>query len=87
MENKNKLSDQQMESVSGGIITKEEALDSALAHVKLKKDQLEYLKKVELDFEHGKKVYEITFFYNGFEYEFDIDAETGKVLEFDRDRD
>ena len=87
MENMSKLSDQQMENAVGGILTEEEALASALEHAKLKKDQIEFLKKVELDYEHGRKIYEIEFYFNGFEYEFDIDAETGKILKFDKDRD
>ena len=87
MENMSKLSDQQMENAVGGILMEEEALASALEHAKLKKDQIEFLKKVELDYEHGRKIYEIEFYFNGFEYEFDIDAETGKILKFDKDRD
>ena len=87
MENMSKLSDQQMESAVGGIITEEEAIASALEHARLKKDQVEFLKKVELDFEHGRKIYEVEFFYNGLEYEFDIDAESGKILKFKKDRD
>ena len=87
MENMSKLSDQQMESAVGGIITEEEAIASALEHARLKKDQVEFLKKVELDYEHGRKIYEIEFYFNGFEYEFDIDAESGKILKFKKDRD
>ena len=83
----NKLSDSQLEGVAGGMISEEEALANALAHVKLKEDQVDFIKKVELDYEHGRKIYEIEFFKGGFEFEFDIDAETGKVLKFKKERD
>ena len=81
------LGDSELENVAGGMLTQEEALTKALTHAKLKKDQIEYVKKIKLDFEHGKKVFEIEFFHNGFEYEYDIDAETGRVLKFEKDRD
>ena len=83
----NKLSDQEMAQVSGGMLTQDEALAKALEHAKLKKDQVDFIKKVELDYEHGVKVYEITFFKDGFEYEYDIDADTGSVLKFEKDWD
>ena len=76
-----------MEQVSGGTLTKDEALKKALDHANLDKDQVDYIKKVELDYEHGRKVYEITFFKGGYEYEYDIDAESGKVLKLEKDLD
>jgi len=45
------------------------------------------MKRIDLDYEHGRKVYEIEFYVDGFEYEFDVDAETGKVLKFKKDWD
>ena len=80
-----KITDEMMEQVSGGTLTKYEALDKALEHAQLKKEQVDFVKKVELDYEHGRKVYEITFYKGGFEYEYDIDAESGKVLKFEKD--
>ena len=85
--NMNMLNDQEMEKVAGGMITEEEALAAALAQAGLKKDQIEFMKKMGLDYERGRKVFEIEFFHDGFEYEFDIDAETGKVLKFKKDWD
>ena len=76
--NMNMLNDQEMEKVAGGMITEDEAMASALEHAGLKKDQIEFMKKMGLDYEHGRKV---------FEYEFDIDAETGKVLKYKKDWD
>ncbi len=40
-----------------------------------------------LDYEHGRLVYEGEIYYNGWEHEFDIDAVTGKIVKWNRDRD
>ena len=87
MKNINKISDQDMANVVGGTLTQEEALTKALTHAKLSRDQLDFVKNIEMDFEHGRKVYEIRFYQGGFEYEYDIDAETGNILKFERDFD
>lgn len=81
----NKLNDQELEKVAGGI-TQDEALAAALKDAGLTKDQLDFV-KVELDWEHGKQVYEIEFYKSGFEYEYDIDAATGRILKFKKDWD
>ena len=85
--NMNALKDQDMEKVAGGMISEAEALDAALAHAGLTKEQVEFVKKMGLDYEHGRKVYEIEFYHNGFEYEFDVDAETGRVMKYKKDWD
>ena len=87
MTNPEKLTDDMMEQVSGGTLTKDEALAKALEHANLRRDQVDYIKKVELDYEHGRKVYEVRFYQGGYEYEYDIDAESGKVLKFEKDLD
>ena len=87
MNNINKLNDNELENVAGGTLTQDEALAKALEHAQLKKDQLDFLKKVELDYEHGRKIYEISFYQGGFEYEYDVDAETGAILKFEKDFD
>lgn len=83
----NTLNEQELENVAGGVITQEEALAAALEHAKLQKEQVDFFKKVELDYEHGVKIYEVEFYFDGFEYEFDIDANSGKILKFRKDRD
>ena len=87
MNNINKLNDNELENVAGGTLTQDEALAKALEHAQLKKDQLDFLKKVELDYEHGRKIYEISFYQGGFEFEYDVDAETGAILKFEKDFD
>lgn len=83
----NKLNDQDLENISGGTITEEEAIAAALEHAKLSKSQVSSMKGPKLDFENGVQVYEIEFLHNGIEYEFDIDANNGKILKFKKDRD
>ena len=83
----NKLNDNELEKVAGGTLTQDEALGKALEHAQLKRDQLDFVKKAEMDYEHGRKVWEITFYQGGLEYEYDIDAQNGKILKFERDWD
>ncbi len=80
----NKLTEQDLESVSGSIITPEEAYAAALEHAGLAQDQIQLVKKIELDFEHGRRIYEVEFYHNGLEYEFDIDAKSGKIMKFEK---
>lgn len=86
-EEMNKLNDEVLENVSGGTLTQDQALEKALAHAGLKKSQVDFVKKVEPDWEHGRKVYEIKFYQGGLEYEYDVDAETGSILKFEKDWD
>ena len=87
MTNPEKLSDEMMENVAGGTLTQDQALAQALAAANLRRDQIDFIKKVELDYEHGRKVYEIKFYQGGMEYEFDIDAENGTILKYEKDFD
>lgn len=87
MANINKLNDTELEKIAGGTLTQDEALAKALEHAQLKKDQLDFVKKAEMDYEHGRKVWEINFYQGGFEYEYNIDAESGSVLKFEKDWD
>ena len=86
MEELNKLEDQELEKVAGGIITEDEALARALKRARLKPDQIDF-HKIELDYEHGRKVYEIEFYKGGFEFSVDIDAENGTVLKYKKEWD
>ena len=87
MANINKLNETELEKIAGGTLTQDEALAKALEHAQLKKNQLDFVKKAKMDYEHGRKVWEIKFYQGGLEYEYDIDAETGSVLKFEKDWD
>ena len=36
-----------------------------------------------MDYEHGAMIYELEFDWNGMEYEYDINANTGEILKYD----
>ena len=87
MGNPEKLNDDMMEKVAGGTLTQDQALAQAMAYANLDRSQVDFVKRIELDYEHGRKIYEVTFYKDGYEYEYDIDAESGKVLKFEKDLD
>ncbi len=59
-------------------ISKEKAKEIVLEHAKLTEDKItDY--EIDLDNENGILVYEISFDSNGKEYDYDVDANTGKV--------
>jgi uncharacterized membrane protein YkoI len=71
---------------NNGFIGREAAIKAALAHAKLRECDVCKL-KCELDREDGVMVYEVEFKKDGFEYDYDIDAKTGKVLKAKKERD
>jgi len=72
-------------SAGTGTITDKEAKARALAHAELTSEQVTFLKS-ELDFENGRKIYEVEFYtVDGKEYDYEIDASTGEVVSYDYD--
>lgn len=65
-------------------ITKEKAEDAAFNHANVKRADVQSL-KTELDTENGKLEYDIEFIYAGNEYDYEIDAKTGEVLNFNKE--
>lgn len=65
-------------------ISKEKAVEIALAHAGVQKNNARFDDK-ELDYNNGKARYEIEFTAGGTEYEYDIDAATGKIVSYERD--
>lgn len=55
------------------------AMEIALAHAGAKESEIQGY-ELEMDYEHGTMVYELEFDWNGREYEYDIDANTGEIL-------
>lgn len=66
-------------------LTREEALDIALQQAGVTKDTIRDL-ETELDRDNGITVWEIDFESGNTEYSFDINAETGDIVERDQDR-
>ena len=71
---------------STGKITLEEAKQLALAKVGVKEEEATF-RKAHQDEDDGRLVYEIEIVANGLEYDFDIDAATGRITESDVERD
>ena len=64
----------------------EKALEYALAHAGLKQADV-FLEENHLDYEKGAMVYEIQFYYQEHEYEYDVDALTGEIRHMDKERE
>lgn len=69
-------------------ILREKALSIALKDMKLSQSDVY---DIEVEFEnkttHGNYVYEVSFEYNNYEYEYFIDAKTGKIITSFKSRD
>lgn len=67
-------------------ITEQDALHKALEHAGIKENDLTS-KHIKKDREDGKEIYEIEFHTSNKEFEYDIDAETGQILDWEHDND
>lgn len=76
--------DKKMNLMAG--ITAKEATEAALKHAKLQESQVSDI-DVDLDRDNGKLIYEVDFNSGNTEYDYDIDAETGKVISADKSKD
>ncbi len=74
------------EQKPNGYIGVEEAKRIAVERAGLSLSQVTF-KKAKLDKDDGIVVYEIEFFYNGMEYECEINATTGAILDYECERD
>lgn len=63
----------------GSYIGTEVAKNAALAHAGLTADQVT-VAKVDFDMEDGRMVYEVEFWADNVEYEYDVDATTGEIV-------
>jgi hypothetical protein len=66
-------------------ITAEAAEDIALAHAGISREDLSYL-RTEFDYDRGIAEYEIEFYHDGWEYDYEIHAETGEIRSWDKER-
>ncbi len=67
-------------------ITRAKAESVALNHAGLKKSQVRDF-ECELDYEKGVKVYEISFEHGKYDYEYTVNAGTGKIVHWEKERD
>lgn len=73
-------------TAAAGVITADKAKSLALTHAGITADGTVF-EKAELDEDDGVLKYELEFKKNGIEYECNVDAKTGKVVSFEKDRD
>lgn len=72
------------EATQASRITEDDAKRIALDRVGLKEKDVTFL-NAKLDYDDGQYYYDVEFYHDIDEYDFEIDAYTGKVLEFDYD--
>ena len=69
------------------LISRQHALDISYKHAGITASQVTEYDDVELDWDDGRPTWEIEYNTGWVEHEFDIDARTGKVLDYERDTD
>ena len=67
-----------------GNISLDKAKEIALSHAGLSADQVTFV-KVNMDFDDGIQKYDIKFYCNGQEYDYEINASNGQIIQFDYD--
>jgi len=67
-------------------LTSEEARDIALRHAGLTADAVKGL-RVDFDYDDGRPEYEVDFRSGGYEYDYEIHAETGEIITWDKEWD
>ena len=76
-----------------GVATEVETLKKALAKAqeialsKVPGAAASHIRKLELDWDDGRQIYEVEIMYQGVEYEMEIDAATGAIVDYDVDYD
>ncbi len=66
---------------SQNVISKDDAIAKAISHSGVSKEDVTF-SKAELDRDDGMSVYEIEFYANGSEFDYEINAETGEIIKF-----
>lgn len=66
-------------SKEGSVISKQNAINIAIKHANLKVGDVSYV-LAELDYDDGIEKYEIEFRYGGYEYEYEINAQSGEII-------
>ena len=69
-----------------GMLTAEDAKAIAVEHAGLTGQQVSRL-RAEYEIDDGVPQYDVEFYHDGIEYSYEIHAETGKILSFEKDTD
>ena len=67
-------------------LTQSKAKSKALKHAGVKSADANFI-KVQRDYDDGRKIYEVDFRAKGYEYDYEIDAVSGEILKYDKERD
>lgn len=78
------ISEKQVANGESIEITVEQAKEIALNHANLTSDQVTFVKN-ELDLDNAIKKYDIEFYYENKEYDYEINASDGQIIEYDYD--
>ena len=70
-------------TTSDEYIGNEKAKEIVLQHAGLNNNDVTF-NKVELDVDYNLATYEIEFYYNYFEYDYEINAVTGEILKYEK---
>ena len=68
----------------GDMIGEARAKEIALEHAKLSASDVTFI-HAELDWENGRRVYDVEFYSANKEYDYEIDAKTGEIMSYDYD--
>ena len=82
--NNDNTSNSSVDSKDSNKITIEEAEEIAVKHAGLTKDQVSF-SRTESEIDNGTEKYDIEFYYNGTEYDYEISAVDGKIIKYDND--
>lgn len=72
------------QSASGVQISEQKAKETALEHANLEEKDVTML-RVQYDFDDGIKKYEVEFDNGGYEYSYEINAESGEIIQNERE--
>ena len=70
----------------GSLLTRQEAERIVLEHSGLNRGQVSRM-DTDYDFEDGRHTYEVEFHQGPWKYHYEIDAQTGEILSWDREQD
>jgi len=76
--------EKQASNNNSDIISSGKAKKVALEHAKLDESEVKFVKR-ELTNDDGVRIYDVEFYTDDIEYSYEIDAETGKIIDYDYD--
>ena len=79
LSNSKEMRIKQTESTAAGRITLDEAKNIALSHAGIAASEVSFT-KTKLDYDDGREEYDIEFLSDDYEYEYEIDSQSGSVL-------